>query len=84
MAAQTKTSERSAAGLRDVLFQAIDDLRAGSIDVATANAISKASLAILASVDTQIEFEKLKLDSKVPGNLPEMHLVPRLRGTNGG
>ena len=76
-------SERSAAGLRDVLFQAIDDLRSGAIDVPTANAISKAAVAILQSVDTQIEFEKLKLDSKVPGNLPEMHLVPRIGRNNG-
>lgn len=82
--AESMKSDRSASGLRDVLFQAIDDLRSGAIDVATANSISKAAETILKSVDTQINFEKLKLDSKVPGSLPEMPLVPRIgRAANG-
>lgn len=76
---ESEPVERSAAGLRDVLFGAIEDLRAGRIDVAQANAISKAAETIIKSVDSQIDYERLRLDSKVPANLPNMPLVPRLR-----
>ena len=71
-------NERSAASLRDTLFQTIDDLRAGKIDVAHANAVTKAAEAIVKSVDMQIAFERLRIESKVPAMLPAMHLVPKL------
>lgn len=70
--------ERSAAGLREALFDAIDGLRSGKLDVKRANAISSAAGAIIKSMDTQIAFEKLRIDSKVPAALPAMHLVPKL------
>lgn len=71
-------TDRTTAGLRDVLFQAIDDLRSGVIDDKKARSIAALSREIIASVEAQVAYEKLRLDSKVPGTLPEMALVPRI------
>lgn len=77
--------ERSAAGLREALFDTIDALRAGRIDVQQANAIAKSAETILKSVDVQISYERLRLDSKTMGDLGSMPLVAALpherRGT---
>lgn len=72
-------AERSASGLRDLLFQSIEDLRTGRIDVAQANAISKSAEAIIKSVEMQVNYERLRITSEVPGVLPAMPLVPRLK-----
>lgn len=74
--AEIRESERSFSGLRDTLFAAIDDLRNGRIDVKQANAIAKTAETIVKTVDTQIAYERLRLDSKVPGVLGAMPLVP--------
>lgn len=67
--AQQAAIDRSASGLRDVLFGTIEDLRAGRLDVAKANAIAKTAETILKSVETQIAFERLRMDSKREINL---------------
>ena len=74
-------TDRTTAGLHDALFQAIDDLRTGAIDEKRANAISNLARAVIESVEVQVAYEKLRLDSKVPANLPEMALVPKLVAT---
>lgn len=66
--------ERSASGLREALFDAIDGLRAGSLDVKQANAIAAAAGTILKSIDTQVAFERLRME-KGPEALPQMQLV---------
>jgi hypothetical protein len=67
--------ERSAAGLREALFDAIDGLRSGKLDVKQSNAIATAAGTILKSIDTQVAFERLRLDKKIPGALGDMPLV---------
>ena len=67
------------ADLRALLFESIRLLRVGKIDVKTGNAIAKSAETIIKSVDTQVEYEKLRLDSKVPAHLPAMDLVPKIR-----
>jgi hypothetical protein len=78
---QPAKTERSAAGLREVLFAAIDDLRSGAIDDKKARSIATLSQQIIGSIEAQVAYEKLRLDSKVPGTLPEMALVPKLTAT---
>lgn len=72
LAAQKTAIDRSASGLRDVLFGTIEDLRAGRLDVAKANAIAKTAEMILKSVETQIAFERLRIDSKREINLERL------------
>lgn len=70
--------ERSTAGLREALFDTIDGLRAGTVTIQQASAISQAAATIVKSIDTQIKFEALRLESKIPATLPAMHLIPRI------
>jgi hypothetical protein len=72
LAAQKAAIDRSASGLREVLFGTIEDLRAGRLDVAKANAIAKTAETILKSVETQIAFERLRMDSKRAINLDRL------------
>jgi hypothetical protein len=71
--------ERSTAGLREALFDTIDGLRAGTVTIQQASAISQAAATIVKSIDTQIKFEALRIDNKIPATLPAMHLIPRIR-----
>lgn len=73
--ARSKAILRDTSGLREVLFRTIEDLTAGKIDVASANAISKAADTILKTVDVQISFERLRLDAKRDINLNALPLV---------
>jgi hypothetical protein len=68
------------AGLRSTLFETIDQLRSGVIDDKTAKSVAVLSQTILNSAQVQMDYEKLRLDSMVPGSLPEMPLVPKLKG----
>jgi hypothetical protein len=67
--------DRSADGLREALFDAIDGLRSGAIDEKRANAIANQANVILKSIDTQVAFERLRLEKKAPEALPPMKLV---------
>jgi len=69
------------AGLRDTLFDTIDQLRDGSIDVSTAKSVAVLAQTILNSAAIQMQYEKMRLESEVPSTLPEMPLTPKLKGT---
>lgn len=49
-----KPTERTTRGIREVLFQALDDYRAGNIKAADVSAIAKTVNAILATVNTDL------------------------------
>lgn len=70
--------DRSAAGLRDMLFDCIEKVRAGTMEISEAQTIVKLSGTIIASANTQLEFERLRLGSEIPGTLGEMKLVPAI------
>lgn len=69
---------RTTAGLRDVLFDTIDKLRAGEIEVEEASAIANLSKVIVQSVSVQLAYERARLANEVPAVLPEMRLTPAL------
>lgn len=69
---------RSSAGLREALFVAMDKLLEGSMAVETAVALAKVAHCIISSVNTQIEFERLRLASEIPASLPDMKLIPMI------
>jgi hypothetical protein len=60
--------------LREVLFDTLEGVKAGSIDPNRAKAISQLAQTLLNSVQTQIEVRKLELGSKQPFE-PGMPLV---------
>jgi hypothetical protein len=66
--------------LRQSLFEILEGVKTGKIDSQRAGAAAKVAEALLHSVEVQIEFEKLRLDSLVPGKLPEMALMPAQLG----
>lgn len=68
--------DRTMNGVREALFDAIDGLRAGRIDAKDAKTMATIALALIKSVDVQLNFEKLVLESKVPKRLPSMPLMP--------
>lgn len=70
--------ERSMDGLREMLFDTIDKLRCGTIDRATASATAQLSMTLIKSVEVQMNWEKAKLDNKVPRALPAMPLLPMI------
>lgn len=70
-----KTMDRSASGLREALFDAIEGLRNGTLEVKQANAIAVAAGVILKSIDVQVAYERLRFDKKITGGLPELILV---------
>jgi uncharacterized membrane protein YkvI len=72
-------SDRSMDGLRETLFDALDKLRAGKMDYRSANAIAGLASTLIKTVEVQMTWEKLKLDSKVPANMPTMPLIPKIK-----
>ena len=53
-----KKTMRSALGLRNLLFEEIDDLRNGRISTQRVSAISRASSQIIASTKLELDFQK--------------------------
>lgn len=78
MTNRTAPVDRSMMGLRDALFDALDDLRAGRIDKSQAMAVTATAATIIKSVDTQLAYERARLESKIPANLTELPLNRRL------
>ena len=74
----TKIIPRSASGLRDALFDAIERVRDGSMNPEDAKEIANLSRVILDSVEVQTEFEQLVQQSEIPKHLGDMALVPPL------
>jgi len=60
--------------LREVLFETLEGVKAGTIDANKAKAISQVAQTLLNSVQTQIEVRKLELGSKMKFE-PGMALV---------
>lgn len=65
-------------GLREALFDALDKLANNEIESSHAKAAATIALTIIKSVEVQIEYERLRIDSKVPTSLPNMPLQQRL------
>lgn len=68
--------ERTMAGLRQALFETLEDLRAGKVKAQDATAIVGVANAVLKTVSVQLQFEKLKNEQKAPVRLAAMPLVP--------
>lgn len=77
-----KPIERSMSGLRDALFDMMEALKAGDVDEKVARTFSQLAISAIKATEVQIEFERLRLDSKVPGHLPDMRLTPPLKAVN--
>lgn len=73
-----KRIDRSGAGLRDALFDMLERLRDRTASEQEAGVFAKVAREINESAKTQLEFEKLKLENKVPQHLSEMKMVPPL------
>jgi hypothetical protein len=69
---------RSAAGLREGLFEMLEQLRAGKVDVQTAKTYAALSMTIIKSVEVQLEYERMRIANEVPAHLSDMSLVPAL------
>lgn len=74
--------DRSMDGLREYLFDALDRLRNGKIDAAQAKHVATISMTLIRSVEVQMKFEALKLESKQPGHLPTMPLIPKIKAVS--
>jgi hypothetical protein len=74
--------DRTMAGLRDSLFEMMEMLKAGEVEEGVARTYSQLAITAIKSVEVQIDYERLRLDSKVPGHLPEMKLTPPLKVVN--
>lgn len=68
----------SMAGLREHLFDVLEQLKAGKLDAQTAGAAAKVAQAILKSAEVQMSYERMRLDNLLPAILPEMALSPPL------
>jgi hypothetical protein len=66
--------DRTAAGLRERLFQALEELRDGKIDGKQAAATAQLAQTIIKSIEVQMVFEKQRLASELPSILPPMKL----------
>ena len=66
--------ERSAVGLREALFDQLEKLASSEISSQEASAFSKIASEIIKCTEMQLKFEKMRLESEVPSNLPAMNL----------
>lgn len=71
-------SKRSAAGLREGLFEMLEQLKEGKVDVQTAKTYAALSMTIIKSVEVQLEYERMRIANEVPVHLSDMALVPAL------
>lgn len=78
------STQRTAAGLREMLFEQIDGIRNGTRTAKDAQAISGLTAAILASVKVEMQFRdhqaKASMEEALPiGELPLCNLPPPIR-----
>lgn len=71
----SESASPSMATLRQTLFDTLEGLKSGKLDANRANAVAKVAQTLINSVEVQIKFEQMKLDSKVPRVLPQMDLA---------
>jgi hypothetical protein len=67
-------TSRSSSGLRDLLFDEIENFRKGNGDVDRAKAIAQLSQTIIASAKLDIEFARLLSDGELPSALQPLSL----------
>lgn len=67
--------ERTSAGLREALFDAMDGLLTGKVDAEQASALAKVSKEICSTV--RLEMDALKLKATSPGELKPLKLTSR-------
>ena len=73
-APKTTQIKRSAVGLREALFDQLEKLGSSEIGPQEASAFSKLAAEIIRCTEMQLRFEKMRLESQVPSNLPSMNL----------
>lgn len=66
---ETKLTEMTSEGLRESLFEALDDVRSGKLDAKPAHAIAKLAAQIVATVQLEVEFHKNVTRCQTPGAL---------------
>ena len=74
----TRKIERSIAGLTEVLFQELEGILDGKSDASRAHAVGKLAGTILKGAEVRLNFEVLRLQSKVPTHLTDMKLIAPL------
>lgn len=74
--AAMKIIPRTMAGLRDALYDVLEKLRDGKMTHLDARQMAGVAKVIIDSVDTQLQFERMKLVDEVPQQLSDMNVVP--------
>lgn len=74
-----ETVQRTSSGLRNALFDELDDLRGGKTNATKANATAKIAMAIISTVEMELEvhktMNKLPKDKTTEVTLPSLALV---------
>ena len=73
-----KAIERSGSGLSEALFEHLEKLRDGKVDVAHSREFCNVAKSIIDLARVRLEYEKLRLASEIPANLGEMKLIPAI------
>lgn len=71
-------SRRSFAGLREGLWDMLDKQAAGNVEPNHAKAYANTAMAILKSLEVQLELERLRYGKQIPQTLDDMVLTPLL------
>lgn len=74
--AQVAKAKRTAAGLRDGLFEMLEALKSGKVDAKAAQSYAQLSMTILKSLEVQMQYEKMVRAKELPEALPDLELVP--------
>jgi hypothetical protein len=75
--APKQAPRRSASGLREGLFEMMEQLRAGKVDVPTAKTYAALAMTICKSIEVQLNYERMRVANEI-GELQDMTLVPAL------